>query len=119
MAESNELQRTRTALALLRITLGIIVLVAWYDNLVKGVYTADGIRGLFNYIFNDTGGGPAFYRAMIESTVLQVPGLFAIFQLVVELLLGIGLFLGGFTALMGAGATLFFLNLWATPKNII
>ncbi len=110
--DANEVQRMRTILALLRITLGVILLYSWYENLTKGVYTADGITGLFNYIFNDTGGGPAFYRNLIESTILQSPGTFATFQLVAELLLGLGLLFGGLTPLAGAGATLFFLNLF-------
>ena len=86
--------RMRQAVAILRITLGVILLVTWYKNLQDGIYTADGIVGLFNYLFNDNGGGPAFYRALINGTILQVPGLFAVFQLVGELLLGLGLLVG-------------------------
>jgi len=108
----SEAHKMRTVIALLRITLGLIILATWYDNLQKGVYTADGIRGLFNYIFNDNGGGPAFYRAIIQSTVLQAPGAFAIFQMVAEFLMGLGLLVGGFTPWAAAGATLFFANLF-------
>jgi uncharacterized membrane protein YphA (DoxX/SURF4 family) len=111
MAEPREVTNIRRLVAVLRITLGIILLVQWYDNLQKGIYTADGIAGLFDWIFNETGGGPAFYRAIIEGTILQAPGLFANFQLVAELLLGLGLLFGAFTTLAGLGALLFFLNL--------
>ena len=104
--------RLRQAVAILRITLGVILVVTWFKNLQDGIYTADGIVGLFNYLFNDNGGGPAFYRAIINGTILQVPGLFAVFQLVGELLLGIGLLVGLFTPLAAVGAALFFFNLF-------
>lgn len=104
--------RMRQAVAILRITLGVILLVTWYKNLQDGIYTADGIVGLFNYLFNDNGGGPAFYRALINGTILQVPGLFAVFQLVGELLLGLGLLVGILTPLAAVGAALFFFNLF-------
>lgn len=104
--------RMRQAVAILRITLGVILLVTWYKNLQDGTYTGDGIVGLFNYLFNDNGGGPAFYRAIINGTILQVPGLFAVFQLVGELLLGLGLLVGLLTPLAAVGAALFFFNLF-------
>jgi len=111
MNQSTETTITYKALAVLRITLGIIILVTWFENLQKGLYTADGITGLFNYIFNDNGSGPAFYRAFVESTILQAPGLFASFQMIAELLMGLGLLFGFLTPLAGIGALLFFANL--------
>ncbi len=107
-----EQNTARQAVAILRITLGVILIVTWFKNLQDGIYTADGIVGLFNYLFNDNGGGPAFYRAIINGTILQVPGLFAVFQLVGELLLGLGLLVGLFTPLAAVGAALFFFNLF-------
>ena len=107
-----EKNTVRQAVAILRITLGVILVVTWFDNFQKEVYTADGIVGLFNYLFNDNGGGPAFYQAIINGTILQVPGLFAIFQLVGELLLGLALLVGLFTPLAAVGAALFFFNLF-------
>ena len=106
--------RLRQAVAVLRITLGVILVATWYENLRGGIYAADGegIVGLFNYIFNEQQGGPAFYRAIINSTILQVPGLFAVFQLVAELLMGLALLVGLFTPLAAVGAALFFLNLF-------
>lgn len=116
MAEStipqSDIVHTQRVLAVLRITLGIILLVTWYENLTKGTYTAEGITGLFNYIFHDNGGGPTWYRGLIQSTILQVPGLFAAFQMVAELLLALGLLFGTFTRLAGFGAMLFFFNLF-------
>ena len=108
----NHKNKLRKVVSLLRITIGLILVVTWYDNLQKGVYTADGIIGLFNGIFNDTGGGPAFYQALINSTILQIPGPFGLFQMVAELLMGLALLFGVLTPLAAAGATLFFFNLF-------
>jgi len=111
MNPSAEAATMHKVLAVLRVTLGVIILVTWFDNLQKGVYTAEGITGLFNYIFNDVGGGSAFYRGIVESTILQTPGLFAAFQMIAELLMGLGLLFGFLTPLVGLGALLFFANL--------
>jgi uncharacterized membrane protein YphA (DoxX/SURF4 family) len=54
------------------------------------------------------------YRIIIENTVLQFPGVFAGFQMVAEFLMGLGLLVGGLTPLAGAGAMLFFFNLFLT-----
>ncbi len=102
----------RKVVALLRITLGILILVTWADNLTKGTYSGGGISGLFEYIFDENGGGVAFYRAIIEGTILQAPAAFGAFQLVAEFLIGAGLLFGLFTPLAGSGAAFFFFNLF-------
>jgi uncharacterized membrane protein YphA (DoxX/SURF4 family) len=112
LTENQEAQYLRRVVALLRITLGIIILATWYDNLNKGIYTAEGITGLFSYIFNENGGGPAFYRALIEGSILQAPGVFATFQMAAEFLMGLALLIGFLTPVAGAGAILFFFNLF-------
>lgn len=101
----------RKIVALLRITLGIIILVTWVENLTKGTYSGGGISSLFEYIFDENGGGGAFYRTIIRGTILQAPAAFGGFQLVAEFLMGVGLLFGFFTPLAGLGAALFFLNL--------
>lgn len=112
MQSEKELQMVRSIIALLRVTLGIILLVTWYKNLQDGLYTAEGIRGLFDWLFNTNNSGPGWYRAIINSTVLAAPGLFAVFQLVAELLLGLGLLFGGLTPIAGLAAATFFGNLY-------
>lgn len=101
----------RKIVALLRITLGIIILVTWVENVSKGTYSGGGISGLFEYIFDENGGGSALYRALIGGTILQAPAAFGAFQLIAEFLMGAGLLLGLFTPLAGLGAAFFFLNL--------
>ncbi|MCI0394545.1 MAG: hypothetical protein L0332_18370 [Chloroflexi bacterium] len=114
--ETVEGRRLRTAVAVLRMTLGVIILATWFDNLRKGIYTAQGLTDLFTHpdwgIFTFGGGAFLGYRGLVEATILQVPGLFATFQMVAELLMGLGLLLGALTPLAGVGATFFFFNLF-------
>jgi uncharacterized membrane protein YphA (DoxX/SURF4 family) len=115
MANSNELRKLRLALTLLRATLGVVILATWWDNLQKGLYTADGLTGLFNWLFDAEGGNGSsltVYKGILDVTVLRVPGLFAVFQLIAELLMGLALLVGGFTRLAAAAATFFFVNLF-------
>lgn len=109
--------RTRTGsipVALLRITLGIIVLATWLDNLDKDLYTADGLEGFLNSLFDENGNGSSlsFYESFLDSVVIPLAGPYAAFQLVTELALGIGLFLGVFTRAVSLGAAFFFFNLF-------
>ena len=117
MNSENEAKHLRNMIAVLRIVVGIIILATWFDNFSKGVYTADGITGLFNWIFNEAGGGSPAYRSVINSTILQAPGLFAGFMMVAELLLGLGLTFGGLTTIAGWAATLFFFNLFLANQG--
>jgi uncharacterized membrane protein YphA (DoxX/SURF4 family) len=113
MTESADARKLRRTVALLRVTLGVIILATWWDNFQKGIYSAEGIIGLFNYIFNDTGGGALLgYRGLINSTILQFPGQFAAFQMIAEFLMGLALLVGLLTPLAGLAATFFFLNLF-------
>jgi uncharacterized membrane protein YphA (DoxX/SURF4 family) len=115
---SNEGRRLRRYFAILRITLGVIILATWLENLQKGIYTAQGITDLFTHpdwgAFTHGGGALPGFKPLIENTVLQVPGLFALFQMAAELLMGLGLLVGGLTPIAGAGATFFFFNLFLT-----
>ncbi len=103
--------RTCRSVALLRITLGVLILVTWYENLQKGVYSGEGIIGLFDYIFNENGGGFAWYRSFVGLTILRVPGAFGVVQMITELLMGLALLFGALTPIAGALATIFFFNL--------
>lgn len=106
----------RNLIAVIRITLGIIILATWWENLNKGIYTAQGITDLFTHpdwgIFTNGGGALPGYRPLIENTILRAPGFFAVFQLVAELFMGLGLLIGALTPVAGAGAAFFFLNLF-------
>ena len=103
--------RLRQAVAILRITIGVILVATWYDNLRGGIYTADGIIGLFNYIFNEHARRPGLLPGDNQQhDSCRCLGLFAVFQLVAELLMGLALLVGLFTPLAAVGAALFFLQ---------
>lgn len=103
--------------ALLRITLGVIIVVTWFDNLADDLYTADGFEGLLNWLFTpvaDGGNGSSlgFYDSIVDATIVPVSALYTKVQLVVELVLGIGLILGAFTRVCSLIAAIFFFNLF-------
>ncbi|MEM7324927.1 MAG: DoxX family membrane protein [Actinomycetota bacterium] len=102
------------AVPLLRITLGVIILVTWVDNLRKDVYTGDGLTGLINWLFAEDGNNSSlgFYESILDSVVVPAAGFFGGAQLVVELLFGIGLLLGVFTRLSSLLAIGFFFSLF-------
>ena len=115
MTQSQDTKQMGTAVALLRITLGIIILVTWFGNLQNGLYTAEGLTGFFNWLFDAQNGNASsltFYKAFLDVAVVPVAGLFGAFQLVAEFLLGLALLLGGFTRLFSLAAMLFFFNLF-------
>lgn len=102
------------AVPLLRIVLGVIVLVAWVDNLGKDIYTADGLTGLIDYLFDEDGNNSSlgFYQSILDAVVVPAAGFFAILQMVVELAFGLGLLLGAFTRLSSLLALGFFISLF-------
>lgn len=102
------------ALALLRITLGVIILVTWLDNLQKGLYTADGLIGFFEWLFSENGNGSSllWYKQFLDFAVVPVAGLFGVVQLIGELLMGLSLLTGTFTRLFGIISAFFFVNIF-------
>jgi uncharacterized membrane protein YphA (DoxX/SURF4 family) len=115
MKQTPSANAEKLGLSLLRITLGVIILVTWYDNLQKGLYTADGLRGFLNWLFDAQNGNASsltFYKSILDATIIPAAGLFAIFQLVTELFLGLGLLTGTLTRFFGLAAMAFFFNLF-------
>ena len=115
MSQDNEVSHLQTAVALLRITVGIIILVTWYDNFRGGLYTADGLTGFFNWLFdpeNGNGSSLLFVKAYLDSFIAPIAGPFATFQMIAELVMGLALVLGFFTRLFSLAAMFFFANLF-------
>ncbi len=116
--------RGSLGVALLRIALGVIVLVTWWDNLTKdnvdsalGLYSGDAFEGFMNWLFTseaDGGNGSSlgFYEGFVDNVLLAAPGLFGGLQLVIELLMGLALLVGAFTRLASLAAVVFFANLF-------
>ena len=105
MLSTTETSPSATGLALLRITLGVIIVWTWFQNLSGDLYTADGFEAYVAWLFSPAGNG-------LDATLIPLSGVYVIVQLVVELLIGIGLVLGGFTRLCAVTATVFFFNLF-------
>jgi uncharacterized membrane protein YphA (DoxX/SURF4 family) len=115
MNTKKETEQLKTAVSLLRITLGVIILATWFNNLRDGLYTAEGLTGFFNWLFdaqNGNGSSLTVYKSFLDTAVVPIAGAFAIFQLVGELLLGLALLLGAFTRLFSLIGMFFFANLF-------
>lgn len=102
------------AVPLLRITLGVIVLVTWFDNLGKDLYTGDGLSGFLEFLFAEDGNGSSLsaYKSLLDGIVIPAAGFFSKMQLVVEFAIGIALILGVMTRLFSLLAIGFFLSLF-------
>lgn len=107
--------RGSTGATLLRITLGVIILVTWFENLDKGLYTEEGLTSFLDSLFdpeNGNGSSLTAYKSFLDAAVIPVAGIYGGFQLVVELLMGVGLLVGGLTRLFSLIAVTFFFNLF-------
>ena len=114
MNQADKIDQYQKAAALLRVTLAVIILVTWYDNLTKGLYSAEGLTGFFNWLFdaqNGNGSSLGFYKSILDTMIVPLAGPFAVFQMIAELLMGLALLFGGLTRFFGLAAMFFFLNL--------
>lgn len=104
----------RLGLAILRVTLGVIILVTWYGNLVDDLYTADGLKGLISWLFSEDGNNSSlgFYESILDAVVVPIAGVVAKVQLVVEFGMGVGLILGAFTRFFSLASVMFFISLF-------
>jgi NADH dehydrogenase len=96
----------------LRITLGVIILVSWYENVTSEFYTADGITNFFNWLFDAKKGNSSsftFYKTGLDFLV-PIAGAFATFLLIIELSIGLGLLLGVFTRFFSLLSSFMFFN---------
>lgn len=101
-------------LALLRITLGVILLATWRNNVSGDLYTADGLKGFFNWLFDQENGNASSlgaYESILDATIIPAASLVGPLQLVIEFLVGLALLLGVATRAASAAAAFFFLNL--------
>ena len=108
-------RRGTVAVALLRITLGVIFLVTWADNLEKDLYTPDGLEAFLDGLFDqENGNGSSFagYKTFIDAVIIPIAPFYAPFQGVVEFALGVGLIAGVLTRALALGAAAFFFQLF-------
>jgi uncharacterized membrane protein YphA (DoxX/SURF4 family) len=115
MAPSNEAQHLRQIIVILRVVLGIIFLVTWWENMQKGLYQADNFAGFINWLAD---GHPiGFYGAFLTNVIAPIAPVFGTFQMITELGMGLALLIGALTPLTSLGATFFFLNLFMSYLN--
>lgn len=109
--------RGSVPVALLRITLGVIILATWYDNLTKDLYTAEGLEGFLAWLSTPVaeggnGGTLDVYHSFLDTVVVPIAGPYALFQLVAELAMGVGLLIGALTRLFSLAAAVFFATIF-------
>ncbi len=95
-------------LSLLRILLGVLFITTWFENLDKDLYTPEGLKGFLESQLNEN--SLAWYESFIRDVIIPMRDVFAPFQLVSELLLGIFLLLGFLTRPAALGGFFFVLN---------
>lgn len=102
----------RTALALVRLTLGAMFVWVFFENKGKGLYTPGGYAGLINY-YVSAGQAPAFWKN-IMSFMANHANVMGSVQAVTEITFGILLVLGLFTRPVGLAAFAFLTSLWVS-----
>lgn len=105
------LEEPKTALfwiALLRILLGILFIATWVENLDKDLYTPDGLQGFLEYQLNED--SLPWYESFIRDIIIPMRDVFAPFQLVSELALGLLLLIGLLTRPAALAGFFFVLN---------
>ncbi len=120
--QSTNQEKGSAGVALLRITLGFIILATWWSNVTSdpNFYSAEGLRGFFDWVFlsaEEGGNGASFtaigslFDSIDDAGLLGAVG-FA--QTVMEFLIGVGLLFGIGTRFFSALATAFFAGLFLT-----
>ncbi len=99
-------------LALVRLTIGAMLIWVFFENLGKGLYTARGYSGLINYYIK-AGHSPAAWKAMM-GFVASHAAMAAPMQAMTEISLGILLVIGLLTRPVAFVAFLYLGSLWVS-----
>lgn len=102
----------RAGLALVRLTIGAMLVWVFFENLGKGLYTPAGYAGLIhNYI--DEGRAPAVWKSVM-ALVSSHAAIAAPLQAVTEISLGVLLLLGLLTRVVALVACAYLASLWVS-----
>ena len=117
--DSADNQEGSVAVALLRITLGVILLVTWWGNIGDDFYSGDGIEGFLNWLFTPeeeggNGSSLSFVGDLLDATIVPISGVAGFAQMVMEGLAGLALLVGGATRLASLWAMGFFFLLFVS-----
>src|ERR1700756_2027961 len=97
-------------LAIVRMTIGVMFVWVFFENLGKGTYTAGGYAGVINYYIKSSH-SPAVWKAVM-SLVVSNAAIAAPLQALTEISLGVLLVIGLFTRPAAFIAFLFLGSLW-------
>ena len=112
--EIAEPERGSIAVALLRVTLGVILFATWIDNLDSGLYGAEGFEGFIDGLFSADGNDSSlgFYKSFVDAVIIPISGVYVVFQAIIELLIAVALIAGIGTRAASLMAMVFFANLF-------
>lgn len=111
-AQAVEQRRAGIGLALVRLTIGSMLVWVFFENLGKGLYTPGGYAGLINY-YIQKGHAPAAWKAVMALAAGHA-SMAAPMQALTEILLGVLLVLGLFTRPAGLAAFAYLTSLWVS-----
>jgi uncharacterized membrane protein YphA (DoxX/SURF4 family) len=101
-----------SGLAIVRVTIGAMLVWVFFENLGKGLYAPAGYAGLINYYIKQ-GHSPAVWKS-VESLVASHAALAAPMQAMTEISLGILLVVGLLTRPVAFIAFLYLGSLWVS-----
>ena len=101
-----------TGLAIVRATIGAMLVWVFFENLGKGLYTPAGYAGLINY-YIEQGHSPAVWKAVM-GLVASHAALAAPMQAMTEISLGVLLVIGLLTRPVAFVAFLYLGSLWVS-----
>ena len=100
----------RTGLALMRLTIGALLVWVFFENLGKGLYTATGYANLIHYYIQN-GSAPALWKSVMASAAAHA-SMAAPLQAATEISLGVLLLVGLFTRPVAFVAFAYLTSLW-------
>jgi uncharacterized membrane protein YphA (DoxX/SURF4 family) len=108
--KTTDLLSASTGLALVRLTIGVMFLWVFFENLGKGTYTPGGYAGVINYYIKSSH-SPAVWKAVMQLMASNA-AIAAPLQALTEISLGVLLVIGLFTRPAAFVAFLFLGSLW-------
>ena len=110
-SETNQL-RAANGLALVRLTVGAMLVWVFFENLGKGLYTPGGYAGLINYYIKNSH-SPAAWKAVMAMAASHA-AIAAPMQAIAEISLGVLLVIGLLTRPVAFVAFLYLGSLWVS-----
>jgi uncharacterized membrane protein YphA (DoxX/SURF4 family) len=110
-SEANQLTAAN-GLALVRVTIGAMLVWVFFENLGKGLYTPSGYAGLINYYIKSSH-APAVWKSVMGLAASHA-AMAAPMQAMTEISLGILLVIGLLTRPAGLVAFLYLASLWVS-----